>query len=245
MCNNSKNALLTETTWRTTALLDVVCICLRRDHESYSTNPLFRCYQTYVLDLKDISIKYLTPSLFKVLFDCNKDSWSWSENVLLPFATKLRQGNIFTGVCQSFCSQGGVCLSACWDTHPPGRYTLRAGTPPSPRQVHPPAGTSSGQVHTPGRCTPPGAGTLPSPRAGTPPPMVTAADGTHPTGMLSCEAKVFTKWMNLMRHETLASQFLLRELELFSYWNPSCLPLWCMELGQRLLQLYAVWCDFD
>ena len=36
----------------------------------------------------------------------------------------------------------GVCLSACWDTHPPqGRYT--------PRQVHPP-----GQVHPSGRYTP-------------------------------------------------------------------------------------------
>ena len=82
MCSNSKNALLTETTWRTTALRDVVCICLRRDHESCSTNPLFQCYQTDVLDLKNISIKYLTPSLFKVLFDCSKDSWNWSENVL-------------------------------------------------------------------------------------------------------------------------------------------------------------------
>ena len=27
----------------------------------------------------------------------------------LPLATKLRQGNIFTGVCQSFCSRGGLC----------------------------------------------------------------------------------------------------------------------------------------
>ena len=41
---------------------------------------------------------------------------------LLPAATKLGQGNIFTGVCLS---TGGVCLSACWDIptrsrHPPG-----------------------------------------------------------------------------------------------------------------------------
>ena len=42
------------------------------------------------------------------------------------------QGNNFTPVCHSFCSQGGVCLSACWDTTPPGtRYTpLGSGTPP-------------------------------------------------------------------------------------------------------------------
>ena len=45
----------------------------------------------------------------------------------LPSATELRQGNVFTPVCQSFCSQGvGGC--ACWDTTPPGRYTPRAGT---------------------------------------------------------------------------------------------------------------------
>ena len=29
----------------------------------------------------------------------------------LPTATKLRQGNIFTPVCQSFCSQGGACMA--------------------------------------------------------------------------------------------------------------------------------------
>ena len=35
--------------------------------------------------------------------------------------TKLRKGNVFTPVCQSFCSRGGVCLSACWDAPPPGQ----------------------------------------------------------------------------------------------------------------------------
>ena len=43
--------------------------------------------------------------------------------------TKLRQGNIYTPVGQSFCSQGGVCLSACWDA-PPGQTLLCADTPP-------------------------------------------------------------------------------------------------------------------
>ena len=80
-------------------------------------------------------------------------------------------------VCQTFCSQGvgGVCLSACWDTHPPG-------------QVPP------GRYFPLGRYTPL-AGTLPlvryTPWAGTPPPMITAADGTHPTGMLSCWYNAF------------------------------------------------------
>ena len=39
----------------------------------------------------------------------------------------LGQGNIFSSVCQEFCSPGGgFCLSACWDTTP------------SPRSRHPP-----------------------------------------------------------------------------------------------------------
>ena len=62
---------------------------------------------------------------------------------------------------------GGVCLSACWDKHPMGRYTPGRYTP---GQVHRP-----GQVHPPGRYTPP--------------PTVTAVDGMHPTGMLSCTEK--------------------------------------------------------
>ena len=39
----------------------------------------------------------------------------------------LGQGNIFRSVCQEFCPQGGVCLSACWDTH---THTLGVDTPP-------------------------------------------------------------------------------------------------------------------
>ena len=50
---------------------------------------------------------------------------------LLPPATKLGQGYVFTGVCDSV-HGGGVCLSACWDTTPlgpehAGRYGQRAG----------------------------------------------------------------------------------------------------------------------
>ena len=41
----------------------------------------------------------------------------------LPPATKLRQGNVFTPVCQSFCSRGGVC-----HTHP-GRQPPRQSPP--------------------------------------------------------------------------------------------------------------------
>ena len=67
------------------------------------------------------------------------------------------QGNIFTPVCHSFCSQGeGVCHSACWDT--------------TPRSRHPPEQTPSGP-HPPG--PPPGDQTPPGPH----PPL-----GPHPLG---------------------------------------------------------------
>ena len=41
----------------------------------------------------------------------------------------LGQGNIFRSVCQEFCSQGGFCLSTCWDTPPGTRHPPGPGTP--------------------------------------------------------------------------------------------------------------------
>ena len=38
-------------------------------------------------------------------------------NIYYRPQTKLRKGNVFTPICQSLCSHGGICLSACWDTH--------------------------------------------------------------------------------------------------------------------------------
>ena len=88
----------------------------------------------------------------------------------LPSATKLRQGNIFTGVCQSFCSRG-ECLPQCMLGLPPPREN----TPP-PRKYTP-------QKHPPPKHTP-----------APPPPMVTAANGTHPTGMLSSLVCTHCQW---------------------------------------------------
>ena len=48
---------------------------------------------------------------------------------LLPAATKLGQGNVFTGVCDSV-QRGGVSLSACWDATPPRSRPPRVNTPP-------------------------------------------------------------------------------------------------------------------
>ena len=65
----------------------------------------------------------------------------------LPPATKLGQGNIFRGVCQEFCSQGGCRIPACLagtppaGTLPPARYTS-----PWPGTPIPPAGNTPGQV---------------------------------------------------------------------------------------------------
>ena len=102
----------------------------------------------------------------------------WNAFLLLLPTTKLGQGYIFTGICDSV-HRGGVCLSACWDTTPPGPGTpLGAGTPPrtrhNPWTRHPPeAGTPPGAEHA-GRC---------GQRAG----------GTHPTGMLSCYSCYYHK----------------------------------------------------
>ena len=75
------------------------------------------------------------------------------------------QGNIFTPVCHSFCSQGGGCLSACWDTTPPAADPHQSRHPPEQ--------------------TPPQEQTPPPPPEQTPAYGLRAA-GTHPTGMHSC-----------------------------------------------------------
>ena len=109
-----------------------------------------------------------------------KNSINW---LITVSATQLRQGNIFTGVCQSFCLQG-VCIPACtwadtpWvDMPPPGRH---------------PTGQIPLGRYPLGRY--PRADPLPwqtQPRADPPRPpgqiplVATAADGTHPTGMHS------------------------------------------------------------
>ena len=49
-------------------------------------------------------------------------------------ATKLGQGYIFTGVCDSVTRRGGVCLSACSDTTPWQGDPPHKETPPTPSQ---------------------------------------------------------------------------------------------------------------
>ena len=89
----------------------------------------------------------------------------------LPPATKLGQGYVFTGVCDSV-NGGGGCLPQCMlgytprpDAPPGTRYTPNTRYTPQD-QAHP-----RDQVH---------------PRTRYTPPPATTAGGTHPTGMHSC-----------------------------------------------------------
>ena len=83
---------------------------------------------------------------------------------LLPSAMKLRQGNIFTSVCQEFCPRGkrlGVSTSVHagihnpLDRHPPGRHPGQTppGQTPSLGRYHHQADTPAHTLH---RQTPPG-----------------------------------------------------------------------------------------
>ena len=62
--------------------------------------------------------------------------------LLIPPANEVCEGYVFTPICQSFCSQGGVPGQV-----PPGQVQPpMAGTPPI-------AGTQSGRYNPPGRYT--------------------------------------------------------------------------------------------
>ena len=76
--------------------------------------------------------------------------------------------------------RGGVCLSACWDTHPP-----RADTP---REQSCPPRADTTQEHTPPGSTPP-------PRAVHAGRYGQQAGGTHPTGMHTCTTFVYSVQM--------------------------------------------------
>ena len=89
---------------------------------------------------------------------------------LLPLATKLRQGNVFTHVCHSV---HGGCLP-----HPLRADIPQADTPPvqTPQQTPPPRQTPSGRHPPPWR----------TPLAQCMLGYGQQAGGTHPTGMHSC-----------------------------------------------------------
>ena len=68
----------------------------------------------------------------------------------LPPATKLGQGNVFTGVCDSVHKGGGVCLSACL-------FTPQEQTPSPPPRSRPPRSRPPWTRHPPRADPTPGA----------------------------------------------------------------------------------------
>ena len=73
----------------------------------------FKISKDYLMDKQDLS-----PKVGNGVFTARNE-----VGARLCFYTRLL-----------FCSQGGVCPIACWDTHPPGtrgRSPPRAGTPPA------------------------------------------------------------------------------------------------------------------
>ena len=104
--------------------------------------------------------------LLLVLFFCRSECTVFhaptAGALLLPAATKLGQGNIFTSVCQEFLSTGGGRVSA----------SVHAGIHQPPPQPRRPPGTRPPpeQTHTPGKQTA---------------AYSQWAAGTHPTGMHS------------------------------------------------------------
>ena len=120
----------------------------------------------------------------------------------LPAATKLDQGNIFTGVCLSTGGEG--CLPQCMlgYTLPPDQADTpqTRQTPPTPQTrqtppTHPGSGRPPRIRQTPRtRQTPPRPGRHPPDQADTPTGKQTSAygqrvAGTHPPGMHSCFGK--------------------------------------------------------
>ena len=97
--------------------------------------------------------------------------------------TKLREGNVFTPVCMSFCSQGGTCVTCI-----AGGACMASGGMNGRRHVWQGVcmmggACVGGGMHSMGTCTV-GACMSEGMHAGG---TATQVDGTHPTGMHSCD----------------------------------------------------------
>ena len=131
-------------------------------------------------------------------------TWRTISCVITARKRSLEQGNIFTSVCQEFCSQGGSLLSGGgpgpWGSAPRRGCLVQGGAwsgegVPAPGGAYSRGclvqGVCSRGVHGPRGCLVWGMPALGGPhllpgRGCLVPPTATAADGTHPTGMHSC-----------------------------------------------------------
>ena len=125
--------------------------------------------QTFVTISNNIEVYEAALPQTKIIPHCAVKFETGEENRFLPAATKLGQGNIFTGICLSTGGRGegrGVCLSACWDTppdqappreqtsprtRPPRSRHLPTPHPHPPRTRHPPREADSSIPSTSGR----------------------------------------------------------------------------------------------
>ena len=123
-------------------------------HHYGTLQVAFRLYILSVLVFSVNKVHFCTIRKLKTFnFIC------FQLKLLLPLANEVYEGYVFTRVCQSFCSQRGSTWAGTPPLAgtPPGRYTPRAGTPPTP----PPGAVHAGRYGQ-------------------------QAGGTHPTGMHSC-----------------------------------------------------------
>ena len=97
----------------------------------------------------DVELSWL--KLIMKIKHCKYERGTQLILIYLPSVTKLRQGNIFTGVCQSFCSQGEGSASVHAGKHPPGQ------TPPplGRHHPHPPPPEAESTTHPEAGSTPP------------------------------------------------------------------------------------------
>ena len=150
---------------------------------------MYRGYKMVRLQLRFLWLKPYYTNVWLALKFLPPANEVWGKVMFLPAATKLGQGNVFTGVCDSVNREGGLpqCMLGyhpTWEqTPPPGSrhtHTPRTRLPPLGADTPPPGPDPPGSRH------PPGAD----------PPCQQAA-GTHPTGMHSCytcqSVMVFTR----------------------------------------------------
>ena len=117
---------------------------------------------------------------------------------------KLREGNVFTPVCQSFCPQG-ACLGGRVSTFGSGGCT-----PPGHKHTHTPThplGTHTSWAPLKHPLAPPGH-TYPPTDTPTLVEMAIEAGGTHHTGMHSC-----SQWLHFKLQRTKIK--VLRNLDIF------------------------------
>ena len=137
--------------------------------------------------IKRRTSRLFNPSIFRFAF-LFFSNVSFITFAFLPAATKLGQGNVFTGVCDSV-HRGGVSASVhAGIPHPPKQASppeqaLPESRPPRSRQP-PQEQTTPPGADNPPRSRHPWEQTLPAKKQT--PAYGQRAAGTHPTGMHSC-----------------------------------------------------------